>query len=123
MEPSMNDRPTSGPIRPSRRQFLRGVGAAIALPALPSLGLPRLMAATGDHAPLATTASGAPLRAAFVYFPNGAIPTAWWPTGEGSNFQLGRTLQSLEPLKDVIQVLGGLDHRTAEPGKDGAGDH
>jgi len=72
---------------------------------------------------LATTASGAPLRAAFVYFPNGAIPASWWPGGQGADFQFQRTLQPLEPVKDLVQVLGGLDHRTAEGGADGAGDH
>jgi hypothetical protein len=99
------------------------VGAAIALPALESLGgTPRLLAAEGPGS-LATTATGAPLRAAFVYFPNGAIPSSWWPKGEGSDFELGKTLQPLEPLKETLQILGGLDHKTAEGGKDGAGDH
>jgi len=72
---------------------------------------------------LATTASGAPLRAAFVYFPNGAIPSAWWPTAEGTDFEFSRTLKPLLPSKQMIQILGGLDHRNAEPGPDGAGDH
>src|SRR5437763_482985 len=53
------------PELPSRRHFLRGVGASIALPALASLGTPRLLLA-GEAGGLATTASGAPLRAAFV---------------------------------------------------------
>ena len=119
----MNDRPSRDENRvPSRRQFLRGVGAAIALPALHSLGAPHLLAA-GAAGRLATTATGAPLRAAFVYFPNGAIPSSWWPAGEGADFRLGPTLQPLEPLKGSIQILGGLDHKTAEGGKDGAGDH
>jgi hypothetical protein len=87
-----------------------------------SSGASGLASADGDVG-LATTATGAPLRAAFVYFPNGAIPSSWWPTGEGSDFRLGRTLEPLEHLKGVVQVLGGLDHRTAEGGKDGAGDH
>jgi hypothetical protein len=107
----------------TRRHFLRGLGASIALPAFASLGGARLLAASDGATRLATTASGSPLRAAFVYFPNGAIPAKWWPTGEGSDFQLGRTLQPLETVKGEIQVLGGLDHRTAVGGKDGAGDH
>ena len=60
---------------------------------------------------------------AFVYFPNGAIQPNWWPTGEGSDFQLSRTMQPLEGLKQQMQVLGGLDHVNATPGPDGAGDH
>ncbi|APW58885.1 DUF1552 domain-containing protein [Paludisphaera borealis] len=106
----------------SRRFFLRGLGASIALPAFASLGAPRLLASEGAEA-LATTATGAPLRSAFVYFPNGAIPASWWPSGEGADFQFKKTLQPLEPLKGLVQVCGGLNHKTAEGGPDGAGDH
>ena len=109
----------------SRRHFLRGMGAAaIALPAFESLRPLRLLAAEPAAAgQLAVTATGAPLRSAFVFFPNGAIPSAWWPKGEGAEFEWSRTLQPLDPLKDFVQVLGGLDHRNAEAGPDGAGDH
>ena len=106
----------------SRRHFLRGLGAAVALPAFASLRVPRLLAAEGTGA-LAATASGTPLRSAFVYFPNGAIPASWWPSGEGADFQFKKTLQPLEGLKGLVQVLGGLNHRTAEGGPDGGGDH
>jgi hypothetical protein len=105
----------------TRRHFLRGVGVGVALPLFESLGSGRLFAA--PEARLATTATGAPLRTAFVYFPNGAIPTAWWPTGDGTDFKLGRTLAPLEAFRKDLQVLGGLDHKTADPGPDGAGDH
>src|SRR3954466_7311142 len=76
----------------SRRRFLRNVGIAMALPTLESLFPRGLMAAAPAAAgPLAaTTATGVPLRTAFLYFPNGAIPGAWWPTGEGAEFQLNR---------------------------------
>jgi hypothetical protein len=105
----------------SRRHFLRGLGACLALPAFESLRPPGLAAATGAR--LATTATGAPLRAAFLFFPNGAIPAAWWPKGEGRNFDFSRTLKPLEPFREQLQVLGGLNQRSAEPGPDGAGDH
>ena len=96
----------------SRRRFLRGVGACVALPLFESLR-PALRAAEAAPAGnLAVTATGAPLRTAFVYFPNGAIPARWWPAGEGADFQLGRTLQPLESSKPFVQILGGLDHRT-----------
>jgi hypothetical protein len=72
---------------------------------------------------LAATATGAPLRAAFIYFPNGAIPSAWWPNGEETAFEFNRTLQPLTDLRQHLQILGGLDHVNATPGPDGAGDH
>lgn len=113
----------------SRRRFLRGLGACLALPAFESLvpaGLrpgrlwaasPALTARPGE------TTSGAPLRMAFLYFPNGARQDTWWPEGEGKDFQLARTMEPLAGLKERIQVISGLDHVNATPGKDGPGDH
>lgn len=106
----------------NRRHFLRGLGACIALPAFSSLVPGRLLAAAAT-AQLATTATGAPLRTAFVFFPNGAIPSRWWPTGGEVDFGLGATLQPLEAMRRHVQVLGGLDHANANPGDDGGGDH
>ena len=106
----------------NRRQFLRGLGACVALPAFGSL-LPRQALAAGPAARLATTAGGAPLRTAFVFFPNGAIPTRWWPEGSELDFQLNATLAPLEAMRRHVQVLGGLDHANAKAGNDGAGDH
>src|SRR5688572_32768018 len=57
----------------SRRHFLRGVGVSIALPALASLPARSALAEPAKDARrgLATTASGAPLRMAFMSIPNG----------------------------------------------------
>src|SRR6186997_3413306 len=82
----------------NRRHFLRGLGACVALPAFHSL-LPARAFAASSAVRLATTSTGAPLRTAFVFFPNGAIPSAWWPSGEGNDFQLNRTLQPLEQYR------------------------
>jgi hypothetical protein len=79
--------------------------------------------AASSARPLAVTATGAPLRAAFLYFPNGAIPSAWWPQKQGADFELSKTLQPLEASRRVFQILGGLDDHSAEPAEDGAGDH
>jgi hypothetical protein len=108
----------------SRRNFLRGVGAVIALPALESF-MPRLSAAALAEASAmgAVTSTGAPLRLAFFQFANGTHPAKWWPTGEGSDFQLNETMEALNPVKDKIQVLGGLGLEPATAGPDGAGDH
>jgi hypothetical protein len=106
----------------NRRTFLRGLGACLAVPSLESLR-PFQASASATPAALATTPSGAPLRMAYVYFPNGAIQPNWWPTGEGKDFQFARTMQPLEKLRHEIQIMGGLDHLNATPGPDGAGDH
>ncbi|MBL9188883.1 MAG: DUF1552 domain-containing protein [Opitutaceae bacterium] len=110
-------------LRFSRRQFLRGLGACVALPAFGSALRPIARASQVAGEGMAVTASGAPLRMAFVYFPNGALHDAWWPTGEGADFALNKTMQPLAGLKKSIQVLGGLDHKNATAGNDGAGDH
>jgi hypothetical protein len=109
----------------SRRQFLRGVGVGVALPAFASFRPGSLFAGEAPAAAkLAVTPTGAPLRTAFVYFPNGAIPAAWWPAGDaGTDFKWSRTLAPLEPHKGSIQIVSGLDHKTAEAGLDGGGDH
>lgn len=108
----------------SRRRFLRNLGLCLAVPAMESFLPRRLLAASASGTPLvATTATGAPLRTAFLYFPNGAIPAAWLPTGSGTNFQLNRSMQPLAGLKDKFQVLGGLAANGATPGGDGGGDH
>ncbi len=108
----------------SRRRFLRGLGACVALPALESLLTQRVEAASAmmARAP-GVTANGAAKRVAFVYFPNGANQKAWWPTEPGRDFALSATMQPLSPVKDQILVLGGLDHQNATGGKDGPGDH
>jgi Protein of unknown function (DUF1552) len=109
----------------SRRQFLRGLGAAIALPAFESIlprGINQAVAASTRN--LGTSSTGAPLRAAFLYVPNGVNQKTWWPTGEGgTDFQLAPTMEPLAALKDKIQVFKGLDHLNATGGKDGPGDH
>jgi hypothetical protein len=98
----------------NRRRFLKGLGACLALPALESVR---------PFTALASKAAAAPRRMAFMYFPNGALQGNWWPTGEGKDFVLNRTMEPLESLKSKIQVIGGLDHRHATAGPDGAGDH
>ncbi len=115
----------------SRRRFLRNVGICMALPAMESFWSNRLVGATPAAAMgagagermVATTATGAPLRTAFLYFPNGAIPAAWWPTGADKDFQLNRTLAPLANVKEKIQLVGGLSDLSANSGPDGGGDH
>jgi hypothetical protein len=109
----------------NRRRFLRNIGICMALPAMETFAPHRLFgAATANGSALAaTTATGAPLRTAFLYFPNGAIPGAWWPTTTGKDYVFNRTLESLANVKDKIQLLGGLTDLAANSGSDGGGDH
>lgn len=106
----------------SRRNFLRGLGACVALPAFASL-LPSRLFAADPALQLATTSTGAPLRTAFISFPNGAIPSRWWPEGGLTDFRFNATLQPLESMRKSLQVFGGLAHANANPGNDGGGDH
>src|SRR5262245_62050455 len=108
----------------SRRRFLRGLGACMALPAFESFMPSRLLAGdTITAGKLAATPTGAPLRMAFVYVPNGVIQPTWWPKGEGKDFELNTTMEPLANVKHQLQVLGGMDHVNSTPGPDGAGDH
>ena len=98
----------------SRRTFLRGVGAAVALPMLeamtPALASARRVAKT-------------PVRLAFAYVPNGIIMKDWTPKGVGSDFELTRILAPLNSFREDILAISGLaDHNGNELG-DGAGDH
>jgi len=96
-----------------RRTFLRGVGAAIALPWLDSM-----------HPALAAPSAGAPpVRIAFAYIPNGVILSDWKPAAEGRAYEFTRILKPLEPHREVFSVLTGLDHRNANALGDGGGDH
>ena len=108
----------------SRRRFLRGLGACMALPAFESLHPMGLFAAPAIEAVAGAGAKTAPVRMAFLYVPNGIIPSGWWPEGDGgSDFQLSSTLQPLTKVKDKIQVISGLEDISANPGADGGGDH
>ena len=108
----------------SRRNFLRGLGACIALPMFESLmSWKALSAGATVTGKLATTATGAPLRTGFVFFPNGAIQPNFWPNGEGVDFKFNSTLAPLEQVRRYIRVVGELDHICANGGAEGGGDH
>lgn len=98
----------------SRRRFLRGLGITMALPAFDSL-LPRSVTFAGDAA--------APTRMAFVYFPNGAIPAKWTPIGLGSDFQFNDSTKPLEPFRQQLQFIRGLQNKSSDAGSDGGGAH
>jgi hypothetical protein len=98
----------------SRRTFLRGVGAAIALPFLDAMT--PAFASVGR-------ASKSPVRLVFAYVPNGVIMNEWTPKSVGALTELPRILTPLKAYRDDIMILSGLaDHNGNELG-DGPGDH
>lgn len=98
-----------------RRTFLRGLGTAIALPALDAM-MPAF-------ASPAKVASNAPLRMAFAYVPNGIIMKDWTPAAAGADFEFPRILQPLKQYKDQMLLLSGLTHNNGRALGDGPGDH
>jgi uncharacterized protein DUF1552 len=105
----------------ARRTFLRGFGAALALPFLDSM-VPRASAAG---------TSAAPIRLGYMYTPNGIIgacdksprPFMWTPTAAGGDFPFSPTMKVLEPFRDQLNVFSGLAQVTGRAQGDGPGDH
>src|SRR5215510_8383010 len=95
----------------SRRTFLCGAGASIALPFLDAM-MPALSAA-----PRAVP------RLGFIYIANGVIQNQWKPSKVGAGFELSPTLKPLERVKDQLNVVSGLAHLQADTFGDGTGDH
>jgi hypothetical protein len=86
--------------RLNRRSVLRGAGSvAIALPFLEAMLLPRQ-----SHA--ATTT---PLRFVVFYTPGGTLLDKWRPTGTETSYVLGDMMAPLNPYKDRLMFLDGLD--------------
>lgn len=99
-----------------RRTFLKGVGAAVALPFLDAM--------TPAHAaPVSVSTGRAPLRMAVAYIPNGVVMEDWIPEAEGSDYKMPRLLKSLEPHRQKLLVLSGLNQQNARALGDGGGDH
>jgi hypothetical protein len=83
-------------------------GVAIALPFLEIMGTPKPVHAAGTPG---YTPAGFPKRFIVFFSPNGTIPDAWRPSGTEYDFQLSRILAPLEPLKDKIIVINGVDQQ------------
>ena len=83
-----------------RRTFLRGAGAALALPLLDAM----VPAATA----FAKTDAARPMRMGFMYIPHGADMASWTPAAAGKDFELSPTLKLLEPLRDQLVVVSNL---------------
>ena len=82
-----------------RRTFLRGLGAAVALPWLEAMA-PRGRAAG---------AVKAPQRFAFLYTPNGYNQQTFVPKTTGAEWELTPALEPLAELRKEITLCTGLD--------------
>jgi hypothetical protein len=106
-----------------RRTFLRGVGAAMALPLLDSM-VPTLSTR-------ARAAANAPVRLGYMYTPNGIVgaspkspmPFMWTPKSAGPNFDFSPTMKPLEPFRDQLNVFTNLAQLNGKALGDGPGDH
>jgi len=94
-----------------RRTFIRGIGAAVALPLLDAM-IPAMRAQT----------KGAP-RFTAIYFGNGANMFEWTPATEGAGFEFSSTLKPLEPFRSRTTVFTGLDNFQATDQGDVGGQH
>jgi hypothetical protein len=97
----------------TRRTVLKGLGAAVALPWL------EVMTPVASAAPAAKL----PVRAAFLYVPNGIHMQDWTPKVEGTLGELPATLEPLKAFKNDINVFSGLALDKAKANGDGPGDH
>ncbi|MCH1438569.1 MAG: DUF1552 domain-containing protein [Rubripirellula sp.] len=94
-------------LQPSRRHFLRGAGALIALPALESLGFRRL----------ASAASTAPVppskRCVFLGMGFGVTKETWFPdvARTGSDYKLSEGLAPLARHQSDITVVQGCSNQ------------
>ncbi|MFM8634066.1 MAG: DUF1552 domain-containing protein [Planctomycetia bacterium] len=82
----------------SRRTMLRGAAAAIGLPLLDAMQLPRAAAAHG----------ATPKRAAFLMVPNGIVHDAWKPATAGLDYVLPSSLEPLAAVREHVSVITGL---------------
>src|ERR1041384_7494385 len=82
-----------------RRAFLRGTGAALALPVLDAM------------TPAFAADPARPVRMSFIEVPNGIMMDKWTPATERADFALTPVLEPLADFKDRMLVLSGLDQQ------------
>ena len=85
-----------------RRHFLRGAGAAVALPLLNCMVPQRASAAEAAK----------PRRSVFVYIPNGVNVLTWQIAKAGADYEFSEPLKPLEKHRKAITPISGLHHPT-----------
>src|ERR1700689_2205486 len=94
-----------------RRTFVRGMGAAVALPFLDAM------------VPAMRAQSKSVPRFTAIYFGNGANMFEWTPAAEGAGFEFSPTLKPLEAFRNRTIVFTGLDNFQATDQGDAGGQH
>src|ERR1700704_3671803 len=95
-----------------RRTFLRGAGAALALPVLDAM------------TPALSAEAKRPIRMTFIEVPNGIMMDKWAPATEGADYAMTPILEPIAQFRDRMSVLSGLDqHQSAALGFEIGGDH
>ena len=91
------------PFRLDRRTFLRGTGAAVALPYLEAM-MPSTALAAATPKP--------PARMGMFYFGTGMNMRQFWPEQEGLDFEASRILKPLDKHRGRFTVINGtfLEH-------------
>jgi hypothetical protein len=77
------------------------------------IGLPLLDAMIPARTALGQTAASPKPHVGFIYFPHGAVMDKWTPTGEGAAFEFSPILKALEPFRDRLTVVSGLENKPA----------
>jgi hypothetical protein len=99
----------------ARRTFLRGCGVTLALPFLEAMA--------PAQTPLRKTAAS-PRRFVGIWHPHGVAPGYFSPLQEGSNFDFSFVAKPLEPFRNRVVLISGLDVPEANPTADEpGGDH
>jgi hypothetical protein len=83
------------------------VGAAAALPFLDAMQ------------PALAAPVKAARRIAVVYVPNGIIMDQWTPATTGKDFAFTRILKPLEPFREDVTIISGLENKAAEKAQGG----
>src|SRR5690606_25647576 len=83
----------------SRRHFIRGAGATIALP---------LLDAMIPAGALAQDLAKPRTRLACIYIAHGAVMKYWTPATDGTGWEFTPTLKSLEPFRDRLNVISDM---------------
>jgi hypothetical protein len=86
----------------SRRTFLRGTGAMVALPFLDAMA--------PAQTPVRRTSAASRARLVCFYVPHGATMDKWTPAATGKGFEFTEILKPLEPFRNQVNVVSGLAH-------------